>query len=156
MLNASPTPGSPGSGNNLTITAGAQLALGGTVYGATAGVVAVGYINHCAFQQNSGLFWFGPITATNSGGPLSSSGSPMPTILLSNNVITTGAAAGSAIGTISVTTGKPDGSIGTGAYPWTLTWSGSARWRGRRDTADRWAWPSPGPIAARSPPPRRG
>jgi hypothetical protein len=66
-INASPTPGSAGTGNALTITAGAQIALNGTVLGG-ANVIALYYNgNHTAYQQNTSLNWFGPITASGTG-----------------------------------------------------------------------------------------
>lgn len=65
-INASPTPGVAGNGNVLTITAGAQIALNGTVLGGSS-VVELYYTNHTAYQMNSSNAWFGPITASSTG-----------------------------------------------------------------------------------------
>jgi hypothetical protein len=66
-INASPTPGSPGSGNVLAITSGAQITCNGVVFAQTSGVVELYYLNHTAYQKNSAGNWYGPITATSSG-----------------------------------------------------------------------------------------
>jgi hypothetical protein len=124
-INASPTPGSTGSGNLLTITSGGQIALNGVVisaYSGTSGVVELFYLDHTAWQFN-GTSWFGPITATSpGGGPVTS---PIPTISLSGNVVETSSPVGTTVGALSVTTGLPNGTIGSGAYTWTLTLSGT-------------------------------
>jgi hypothetical protein len=70
-INASPTPGSAGSGNLITITAGAQIAVNGTVIGNTANVIKLYYTSHTAYQENSALNWYGPIVAGNGGSQVS-------------------------------------------------------------------------------------
>ncbi len=68
-INASPTPGSAGTGNIFTLTAGAQIALNGTVLGGSA-VTEIYYLNHTAYQKGGGLWW-GPMTASSTGaGPI--------------------------------------------------------------------------------------
>jgi hypothetical protein len=127
-LNASPTPGSAGSGNIFAITSGGQVSLGGTVtspYTATGGVVAIHYIDHTAFQQNSAGSWYGPMTASSPGGSSPMTASPHPTVLCSGSTVAHGAASGTTVGAISVTTGLPNGSVGMGAYTWTLALSGT-------------------------------
>lgn len=80
-INASPTPGSAGGGNVLTITAGAQIALNGTTLGGAnviklyytgASTGANGALSHSAYQENASLNWFGPITASSVGAQVSS------------------------------------------------------------------------------------
>lgn len=66
-INASPTPGSAGSGNMVTITADAKVAVNGNAIAATAGVIELYYINHTAYQENASLNWFGPIIAGDGG-----------------------------------------------------------------------------------------
>lgn len=64
-INASPTPGSPGTGNILSISSGAQILLNGALLGGSA-VTELYYTNHTAYQLGSGS-WFGPITASSVG-----------------------------------------------------------------------------------------
>jgi hypothetical protein len=70
-INASPTPGTAGSGNIIAITAGGQVSVNGVVITATNGVTELYYTNHTAYQFN-GNSWFGPVVAGN-GGTLQSS-----------------------------------------------------------------------------------
>lgn len=125
-INASPTPGSAGSGNLLTITSGGQIALNGVVisaYSPTAGVTELYYIDHTCWQFN-GTNWYGPVTATSPGNstPVTS---PVPLVSLSNNTLAANSASGTTVGVLSVTTGLPSGAIGTGAYTWTFALSGT-------------------------------
>ena len=84
-INASPTPGTAGSGNLLTITSGGQIALGGTTLGGAnvtelyytgASAGANGATSHTAYQENNAGNWFGPIVASGTGTQLA--GSPIP------------------------------------------------------------------------------
>lgn len=84
-INASPTPGSAGSGNILTITAGQQIALNGTTLGGAnvtqlyytgASTGANGATSHTAYQENASGNWFGPVVASGTGAQLP--GSPIP------------------------------------------------------------------------------
>lgn len=65
-LNASPTPGSVGSGNLIAITSGGQVSVNGTVIVSTSGVNELYYTGHTAYQFN-GTGWFGPIISGNGG-----------------------------------------------------------------------------------------
>ena len=51
--------------------------------------------------------------------------SPLPKILLSNTSVAANTPSGSTVGTLSVTTGLPGGTIGTGAYTWVFSVSGT-------------------------------
>lgn len=84
-INASPTPGSAGSGNVITITGGAQVAVNGVIIGPTANVTKLYYTGaapgangataHTAYQLNASGLWNGPIIAGNGGTPVSN---PIP------------------------------------------------------------------------------
>jgi hypothetical protein len=65
-INASPNPGTAGSGNIIAITPGGQLSVNGVVIAATSGVAEIYYSNHTAYQFN-GTQWFAPIVAGNGG-----------------------------------------------------------------------------------------
>ena len=109
-INASPTSGSPGFGNLLAITSGAQISLNGATLGG-GGVVRLYYINHTAYQFN-GTSWYGPIVSSGTGALV---GNPVPTITgitLSGSSFLGGSGTGTTVGTIGVTV------INT-------TWSGS-------------------------------
>lgn len=117
---ASDTPGSPGTGNSLTIVGG-QIDNHGVLLGGSS-VIQLYYIDHCAFQFN-GTDWYGPITSGGTGAlPLTS---PLPTTSLSNSSLSAGQPSGTVVGTLSTTTGLPSGTIGTGAYTWTYTLTGA-------------------------------
>lgn len=84
-INASPTPGSAGSGNILTITAGGQIALNGATLGGAnvtqlyytgTSAGANGATSHTAYQENASGNWFGPIVASGTGTQIP--GSPIP------------------------------------------------------------------------------
>lgn len=66
VINASPVPGSPGSGNTLAISSSGQITLHGAVLGGSS-VIELYYTNHTAYQQNSAGSWFGPITSSGTG-----------------------------------------------------------------------------------------
>lgn len=125
-INASPTPGSVGSGNLLAITSGGQISLNGAVpsaYSPTANVVELYYIDHTAWQYN-GTNWYGPLTATSAGSAIVPS--PLPVIALSSNTpIPASSPSGTTIGALSVITGLPSGSNGIGAYTWAFALSGT-------------------------------
>jgi hypothetical protein len=111
-INASPTPGQPGSGNVLAITSGGQISLDGSVppqYSITAGVIQLYYTNHTAYQQNSAGLWFGPITTTSPGAQVSS---PVPTPTPSE----TESANGTAVTTVgpTIVASTTPGTAGTG------------------------------------------
>jgi fibronectin-binding autotransporter adhesin len=115
---ASSTPGVAGAQNVLAITTGGQISCNGTTIGGS-GVVELYYIGHTAFQFN-GTSWWGPITASSTGGAVAS---PIPTITgitLTNNGFTGGAASGTTVGTISVQT-----SGNGGAFTGTLSLTGT-------------------------------
>ena len=101
-INASPTAGSAGSGNIITIVAG-QIAVNGTIATQTNGVTLVYYIGHNAYQYN-GQNYYGPITASGTGAnPLPNA--PQPVVQLSGTTAPAGSAAGVTVGTISVALG---------------------------------------------------
>jgi hypothetical protein len=115
-INASPTPGTAGSGALITITSGAQVAVNSITVTGTSSVTALYYIGSTCFQKNASNNWYGPVIAGNGGsGPLAA---PQPTVTLSNSTVTAGAAAGSTVGTLSVTTGA-------GSYAWAYALSGT-------------------------------
>lgn len=109
-INASPTPGSAGSGNIFSISSGATILYDGVLLGGAA-VTELYYINtgavspatnHTCYQLGSGTWW-GPVTATSLG---SSVPDPRPTIVsgitLSNSGFPGGSASGTVVGTITV------------------------------------------------------
>ena len=49
----------------------------------------------------------------------------MPTIVLSNSTVAPSSPAGTVVGAITVTTGLPNATVGTGAYTWALSLSGT-------------------------------
>lgn len=85
-LNASATPGSAGSGSLITISPAGKVAVNGVEIANTGNVIqeyytgnaagANGATAHSAYQENSALNWFGPITSGN-GGPNPLPGSPI-------------------------------------------------------------------------------
>lgn len=117
---ASNTPGSPGTSNILTIIGG-QIYNNGVLLGG-GGVIQLYYIDHCAFQYN-GVDWYGPITSTSTGVPPLTS--PLPISSLNNSSLAASQPSGTIVGTLSTTTGLPNGTIDTGAYTWTYTLSGA-------------------------------
>lgn len=120
---ASSTAGSSGSQNSVTISASNQVAVNGTIAAISSGVVQLYKINKSVFQYN-GTDWFGPIISSASVGatPLTS---PIPTLALSNSAIAANPTPGTVVGTVSVTTGLANGTIGTGAYVWVFALSGT-------------------------------
>lgn len=100
-INASPTPGSAGVGNYITITSGAQIACNGTTIGG-ANVKELYYINHTCYQQNTANNWYGPITSTSVGSAVSDPRPAITDITLSNSSIPYGSPSGTTVGTLSV------------------------------------------------------
>lgn len=121
---ASSTPGSPGSQWTVAI-APTTLAINinGTPVPSTANVVELYYIDSTICQFN-GTQWYVGVTAS-SFGTLLASGTPLPTISLSASTLPPSSASGTVIGVLSVTTGLPNGTIGTGAYTWSYALSGT-------------------------------
>ncbi len=105
-INASPTPGSAGSGNLIAITSVGQFTVNGVVNAVSANVIELYYINHTAYQENASLNWFGPITTTSAGAQV-----PTPVVSISNLEPDLSAAGASPV------TGVPAGKI---AYSLTL------------------------------------
>lgn len=119
---ASSTPGSAGSQNTISISGTGTILVNGLSPGGI-GVIALYVIDHSVFQENSNSDWWGPITVSGVGAtPLTS---PLPVVRLSNNTLAASQASGTAIGTLSVTTGLHGGTIGAGAYTWTYAVSGT-------------------------------
>lgn len=84
-INASPTPGSAGSGALITITSGGQVAVNGATIGLTSQVTELYYTGaspgangaaaHSAYQENASGNWYGPIVAGSGGSQIA--GSPI-------------------------------------------------------------------------------
>lgn len=101
-LNASPTPGTPGSGNLLGINSSGQVVTNGVAQTGTAGVFELYYVNHTAYQLAVDDSWYGPITATSTGAGVSAPVVTITGISLSSTSFPVGAS-GTVIGAISVT-----------------------------------------------------
>lgn len=113
-INASPTPGTPGFGNVMAITSGAQISINGAAGVGTA-VDALYYIGNTVFQRGSALWW-GPVTTSSTGiGPVAD---PRPQVALSNALVPAGSPGGTVVGAVSV-------AVGAGTYSWTYTLSGT-------------------------------
>jgi hypothetical protein len=94
----------------LAITSGGQISCNGSVLGGSF-VIELYYIGNTAYQENSALAWWGPITASSTGASVAD---PRPTITgitLSASTFTGGAASGTTVGTITVQTSGLGGSF---------------------------------------------
>ena len=110
-INASPTPGTPGSGNIVLIDPTGAISVNGTIVGGSA-VTALYYIGNTCFQFGNGA-WYKPVTAT-SPGVLPSVPDPHPVVTLSNSTILANPAIGTTVGNVGVT-------VGAGSYTFTYT-----------------------------------
>jgi hypothetical protein len=106
FINASTNPGSVGSGNIITITSGAQVAVNGVTITNTNNVTELYYVGHTAFQLGSGAWW-GPIVA-GSGGVSQASPVVAVTLSSSNFLPTSTQTASELVAAITVNAGGTD------------------------------------------------
>jgi hypothetical protein len=103
---ASTIPGSASTGatNTIVITSGGAITVNGSPGGGTA-VAELYYINHTAYQENTSGVWKGPITsgAGNVGSTVTNPIPQITAIALSTPTVSTTAASGTAVGTLSAT-----------------------------------------------------
>lgn len=67
-INASPTPGSAGSGNLIAFTSGGGITVNGSTVGSATTAIAIYYANdHSCYWVDSANVWTGPITSSSLG-----------------------------------------------------------------------------------------